>query len=65
MVEVERTLDPVRLSVVRSVLGDAGIEAFLFDSAAGALWSGAIPTRVMVLEDDLELALRAIAQAGL
>jgi hypothetical protein len=51
--------------VVRSVLGDAGIEAFLFDSAAGALWSGAIPTRVMVLEDDLELALRAIAQAGL
>ena len=63
MVEIERTLDPVRLSVLRSVLSDAGIETFVFDS--GALWQGAIPARLMVLDDDADLARHAISQAGL
>ena len=65
MVEIERTLDPVRLSVLRSVLTDAGIETFVFDSGAGSLWQGAIPARVMVLDDDVDLARHAISQAGL
>ena len=65
MVEIERTLDPVRLSVLRSVLSDAGIETFVFDSGAGALWQGAIPARLMVLDDDADLARHAISQAGL
>ena len=65
MVEIERTLDPVRLSVLRSVLTDAGIETFVFDTGAGALWQGAIPSRLMVLDDDVDLARHAIAQAGL
>jgi len=65
MVEIERTSDPVRLSVLRSVLTDAEIDHFVFDTGAGNLWQGAIPVRVMVREDDLELARRAIAEAGL
>jgi hypothetical protein len=65
MIELERTMDPVRLSVLRSVLGDADIEHFVFDQGAGGLWTGAIPTRVMVREEDLEMARFALAQAGL
>ena len=65
MIEIERTMDPVRLSVRRSVLTDADIDHFVFDSGAGNLWQGAIPLRLMVREDDLELAQRAIAEAGL
>jgi len=65
MVEIERTLDVVRLSVLRSVLTDAGIAHFVFDSGAGGLWQGAIPSRLMVNDNDLELARLAISQAGL
>jgi hypothetical protein len=65
MIEIERTMDPVRLSVLRSVLTDADIEHFVFDAGAGNLWPGAFFTRIMVREDDLELARRAIAEAGL
>lgn len=65
MVEIERTLDPVRLSVLRSVLADAEIEHFVFDAGVGALWQGAFPTRLMVQEADVELARRAIREAGL
>lgn len=65
MVEIERTMDVVRLSVLRSALSDAGVDSFVFDSGAGALWNGAIPTRLMVRDEDVELARRAIEQAGL
>ena len=65
MIELERTFDPVRLSVIRSVLTDAEIEYFVFDQGAGNLWQGAFPLRVMVLESDIELAKRALAEAGL
>lgn len=65
MIELERTFDPVRLSVLRSVLSDADIEHFVFDAGAGALWQGAFPVRLMVHESDIELAKRAIAEAGL
>jgi hypothetical protein len=65
MVEIERTMDVVRLSVLRSVLTDAGIDSFVFDSGAGGLLQGAIPSRLMVQDDDAELARRAIEQAGL
>jgi hypothetical protein len=65
MIELERTSDPVRLSVLRSVLTDAEIDHYVFDTGAGNLWQGAIPLRLMIREDDLELARRAIAEAGL
>lgn len=65
MIELVRTFDPVLLSALKSVLTDAEIDHFVFDTGAGALWQGAIPFRVMVREDDIELARRAIAQFGL
>ena len=65
MVELERTFDPVRLSVLRSVLTDAEINCAVFDAGAGGLWQGAIPTRLMVAEQDLELARRALEAAGI
>ena len=65
MIEIERTSDPVRLSVLRSVLTDAEIDHYVFDTGAGNLWQGAIPMRLMVREEDLELARRAIVEAGL
>jgi hypothetical protein len=65
MVELERTLDPVRLSVLRSVLADADIGCFVFDQGAGALWNGVIPLRVMVADEDLEMARFVMEQAGL
>jgi hypothetical protein len=65
MIEIERTSDPVRLSVLRSVLTDAEIDHYVFDSGAGNLWQGAIPLRLMVREEDVELARRAIREAGL
>ena len=65
MVELERTFDPVRLSVLRSVLSDAGIDFHVFDSGAGGLWTGAIPVRLMVPDDEVDLARRAIEAAGL
>jgi hypothetical protein len=65
MVELERTFDPVRLSVLQAVLRDAGIDSFVFDSAVGGVLQGAIPARVMVLEDDVEMARWAMQQAEL
>lgn len=65
MIEIERTSDPVRLSVLRSVLTDAEIDHYVFDTGAGNLWQGAIPMRLMVREEDVELARRAIVEAGL
>ena len=64
MIELERTMDPVRLSVLRSVLTEAGIGHFVFDVGAGGLWTGAIPMRIMVREDDVELAQHILEQAG-
>ena len=60
-----RTSDPVRLSVLRSVLTDAEIDHYVFDAGVGSLWQGAIPMRLMVREEDVELARRAITEAGL
>ena len=65
MVELERTFDPVRLSVLRAVLAEAEIDSVVFDSGAGGLWQGAIPSRLMVRDGDLELARRALAAAGI
>ncbi len=65
MVELERSSDPVRLSVVRSVLADADIPCVLFDAGAGGLWHAAVPVRVMVADGDLELARRALGEAGI
>jgi len=63
MIEVLNTSDAVRLSFLRAVLKDAGIESAVFDAGAGSLWGTAITSRLMVDEDDLNQARRVIAAA--
>ena len=63
MVELLATSDPVRLSFLRAVLKDAGIETTVFDAGAGSLWGSAITSRLMVEDDDLNQAKRLMAEA--
>ncbi len=63
MIEVLKTSNPVRLSFLRTVLADAGIETFVADAGAASLWGSTIPSRLMVDEDDLAQAKRVIAAA--
>lgn len=63
MIEVARTSDPVRLAFLQAALAEAGIESAVFDGAAGALWPGAIPRRLMVDERDAWRAGHAIRHA--
>ena len=65
MIELIRTADPVLLSVLRAALADADIDHQLFDSGAGGLWQAAIPVRIMVRDEELELARRVVAQLEL
>jgi hypothetical protein len=65
MTELERVRDPVRLSALRAVLSDAGIESFVFDADMGGLFAAAIPKRLMVIDDEAELARHVLAEAGL
>ena len=63
MVEVISTSNPVRLSFIRAVLAEAGIETFVADAGAASLWGAAIPARLMVDEADAARARRLIAEA--
>jgi hypothetical protein len=63
MIELIKTSNPVRMSYLRAVLKDAGIESAVFDAGAGTLWGEAIVARLMVDEDDLAQAKRIIADA--
>lgn len=63
--ELLRTNDPVEISWIVALLGDAGIEVLVFDAHASVVEGsiGAIPRRLMVADDDLEAARRALAEA--
>jgi hypothetical protein len=63
MKELLSTSDAVRLSYLRMVLADAGIETVVLDAGVGSLWGAAIWPRLMVDEDDLAQAKRVIADA--
>ena len=64
MTELERLRDPVRLSALRAALSDAGVESFVLDGQASGLFNGVIPVRLMVIDDDAELARHVLAEAG-
>jgi hypothetical protein len=64
MIELAKTTDPVRLSFLRAVLEDEGIEVVVLDAGAGSIWPGAIPTRLMVSRADHWRARCALAAAG-
>ena len=63
MREVLATGDAVRLSFLRSVLEDAGIETVTLDGAMASVLSSAFGMRLMVGEDDVNQARRLIANA--
>ena len=67
MKEVLRTNDPVALSFAQSLLKDAGIEPFVLDAHASAVEGsiGAIQRRVMVIDEDADMARSIIAAADL
>jgi hypothetical protein len=63
MIELLRTTDAIKLSAVKALLAEAGVEALVFDAAAGALWQGVIPQRLMVADRDLAAATRLLREA--
>ncbi|HEX9648040.1 MAG TPA: DUF2007 domain-containing protein [Alphaproteobacteria bacterium] len=66
MRELLRTNDLVKISWVRSVLADAGIEAVVLDAHASVVEGSvlAIQRRIMVLDDDLAEARRVLDDVG-
>jgi hypothetical protein len=66
MREILRSTDPVRLSWLTVILADAGIEVVQFDTHTSILEGsiGAIPRRLMVVDEDYEAALRILRDAG-
>ena len=60
------TNDPVRLSFLRALLRDAGIDAVLLDAHVSAVEGsiGAIPRRLAVAEGDWQRARRVLSEAG-
>lgn len=67
MLELLRTNDPVLISFVEALLGDAGIEWLVADTHMSVVEGsiGAFPRRVLVLSDDLHRARRLLVEAGL
>ncbi len=66
MVELLRSNDPVKLSWVTALLADAHIDAVVFDTHTSILEGsiGALPRRLMVLDDDLSRARHVLETAG-
>lgn len=63
---VVTTNNLVRLSFLRALLNDAGIDAVVLDTHASAIEGsiGAIPRRLMVATEDETRARRVLAEAG-
>jgi hypothetical protein len=66
MKELLRTTDPVLLSWLIALLADAGIEAIVLDTHTSIIEGsiGAIPRRVMVVDDDFQSARRLLIDTG-
>jgi hypothetical protein len=58
--------DPIRLSFLAALLGDAGIESVLLDQHISAVEGGigAFPRRLAVRAEDAARARRVLAEAG-
>lgn len=66
MKELLRTNDVVKLSWLTALLSDAGIEALVLDNNTSILEgsAGAIPRRLMVVDEDYQQAKRVLIAAG-
>ena len=67
MICIIRTNDPVTLSFAQAILKDSQIECFVMDQHMSLMEGsvGAIPRRLMVIDDDADAARRALSLAGL
>ncbi len=67
MIELIRANDPVLLSFAESLLQDAGFNVLLVDTHMSVLEGsiGAIPRRLLVVEDEADGARRLLREAGL
>lgn len=67
MIELLRSNNMVTLSFVEALMRDAEIEVFIADQNMSILEGsiGAIPRRVLVDADKVDLARRIVADAGL
>jgi hypothetical protein len=63
---VATTTDPVRLSFLRALLADAGIDTLVLDAHISAIEGdiGAFPRRLAVATDDEARARTVLAEAG-
>jgi hypothetical protein len=63
---IARSNDPIRLSFLTALLGDAGIEAVVLDTHASILDGsiGAVPRRLVVADEDEPRARRVLSEAG-
>ncbi|WP_137123659.1 DUF2007 domain-containing protein [Roseomonas sp. HF4] len=63
---IATTTDPVRLSFLRALLADAGIETIVLDAHISAVEGGigAFPRRLAVLAEDEHRARAILAEAG-
>ncbi len=65
MIELIRTDNPIFLSWLRTRLGEAGIESFLFDGHTSTVFGGTLDTvgqRLMVAEEDRDRASDILAE---
>ena len=66
MKELVRTNNPVLIFWFQALLRDAGVDSFVFDSHMSVLEgsANAIPRRLMVVDEDYELAREIMTEAG-
>ena len=64
MISLIRTTDKIKLGAVRALMESEGLQTETFDGAAGALWAGLIPVRLMVGDGDADTARRLLREAG-
>lgn len=66
MRELVRTTDPVRLSFLKALLADAGIEPLELDGYISAVEGsiGVFPRRLVVAEEDHSRAVSVLRAAG-
>ncbi len=67
MIAIIKTNNPVTLSYAQSVLNDNDIGSFVADTHASIIEGsiGAIPRRLMVIEEDVADARNILTKAGL
>ena len=65
LVEARRYNSRVEADLARLFLESEGVEAVLFDTEINDFYGGLfLPVRLMVLDDDVELAQRLLAEKG-